>query len=233
MPSKRRPHQISFRNPHFFSKTSSSGSVLQHAGNFGKEGRGLAEAHQRGGKLQAVEYVDPNQGGELETRKPRTELENRVVRLFLSDLESRPRCYPLHHAPSLFASIFFLQISVIRKASRESLSGYAPKRSCFRQARLIHPQVQPPRVCFCKVKLFRDHGAERKLSNDIAHIKKTIDKLKQQIAQVENGAKDTSKRKRSGSSSKPSSHRPGKVPKHKRTWSCVISRFWWKTCSRR
>ena len=40
-----------------------------------KEGRGLAEAHQRGGKLQAVEYVDPNQGGEIENRKPRVELE--------------------------------------------------------------------------------------------------------------------------------------------------------------
>ncbi|KAL9124583.1 MAG: hypothetical protein Q9217_006099 [Psora testacea] len=34
-------------------------------------------------------------------------------------------------------------------------------------------------VCFCKIRLFRDPGAERRLSNDIAHIKKTIDKLEQ------------------------------------------------------
>ena len=46
-----------------------------------------------------------------------------------------------------------------------------------------------------------------------------MDKLKQQIAQVENGVKDAGKRKRSGSASKATSHRPGKVPKHKRTWS--------------
>src|SRR5699024_7386681 len=29
-----------------------------------EEGRGSSEAHQRGGKLQAVEYVDPFQGGD-------------------------------------------------------------------------------------------------------------------------------------------------------------------------
>jgi hypothetical protein len=75
-------------------------------------------------------------------------------------------------------------------------------------------------VCYCKVKLFRDHGAERKLSNDVAHVKKTIDKLKQQISQIEAGIKDHGKRKRSGSMIKPEmSSRPGKVPKHKRTWS--------------
>jgi hypothetical protein len=82
------------------------------------------------------------------------------------------------------------------------------------------PQRPDAELCYCKVKLFRDHGAERKLSNDVAHVKKTIDKLKQQIAQVESGMKDFGKRKRSGSISKGSvSQRPGKVPKHKRTWS--------------
>jgi hypothetical protein len=82
------------------------------------------------------------------------------------------------------------------------------------------PETSQPELCYCKVKLFRDHGAERKLSNDIAHVKKSIDKLKQQIAQAETGIKDFGKRKRSGSSSKSSGHqRPGKVPKHKRTWS--------------
>src|SRR5436190_23513843 len=35
-----------------------------------KEGRGSSEAHQRDGKLLAVEYVDPSQGGDSETRHP-------------------------------------------------------------------------------------------------------------------------------------------------------------------
>ena len=34
-----------------------------------QEGRGSNEAHKRGGKLLAVEYVDPNQGGDVSLRK--------------------------------------------------------------------------------------------------------------------------------------------------------------------
>lgn len=76
-------------------------------------------------------------------------------------------------------------------------------------------------MCYCKVKLFRDHGAERKLSNDIAHVCQTIKKLKQQIAQAEQGMDNLGKRKRSWSvASKGSAgDKPGKVPKHKKTWS--------------
>ena len=33
-------------------------------------------------------------------------------------------------------------------------------------------------VCYCKVKVFRDHGAERKLSNDVAYVTKAIERLK-------------------------------------------------------
>ena len=100
-----------------------------------------------------------------------------------------------------------------------------PVRLCAKTELLTSIPGSPPdqskaELCYCKVKLFRDHGAERKLSNDIAHVKKSIDKLKQQIAQAESGMKDFGKRKRSSSISKSSSaQRPGKVPKHKRTWS--------------
>lgn len=32
-------------------------------------------------------------------------------------------------------------------------------------------------VCYCQVQLFHDHGAERKLSNDVGQVKKTIGRL--------------------------------------------------------
>lgn len=32
-------------------------------------------------------------------------------------------------------------------------------------------------VCYYQVQLFHDHGAERKLSNDVAQVKKTIGRL--------------------------------------------------------
>lgn len=184
-----------------------------------KEGRGLAEAHQRGGKLQAVEYVDPNQGGgDTETRKPRVELEAASFDCFSVTWSPAPDASPA----SCSVSVRFNFLSTDFSHSK-GVKGI-PVRLCAKTEIISSGTPDSPpgptvEVCFCKVKLFRDHGAERKLSNDIAHIKKTIDKLKQQIAQVENGVKDVGKRKRSGSASKASGQRPGKVLKHKRTWS--------------
>jgi hypothetical protein len=63
----------------------------------------------------------------------------------------------------------------------------------------LHSSQGVPETCFCRVKLYRDHGAERKLSSDVAHVKKTIDKLQQQITQTETGLNVNGKRNRSWS----------------------------------
>lgn len=181
-----------------------------------KEGRGLAEAHQRGGKLQAVEYVDPNQGGDLETKRPRVELEKSSFDCF-----SVTWC-PTQGAPTAECSVAVRFNFLSTDFSHSKGVKGIPVRLCAK-TEILSPGTpeSPPgpisEVCFCKVKLFRDHGAERKLSNDVAHIKKNIDKLKQQVEQVESGMKDLGKRKRSGS--KGGNPRPAKVAKHKRTWS--------------
>lgn len=182
-----------------------------------KEGRGLAESHLRGGKLQAVEYVDPNQGGDEETKRPRVELETASF-----------DCFSVTWTPSAGSSSADCSVAVRFNflstdfSHSKGVKGI-PVRLCAKTEIISSgtpdsPPAPTAEVCFCKVKLFRDHGAERKLSNDIAHIKKTIDKLNQQISQVENGVKDVGKRERSGAD-KGGSHRPGKVQKHKRTWS--------------
>ena len=182
-----------------------------------KEGRGLAESHLRGGKLQAVEYVDPNQGGDEETKRPRVELETASF-----------DCFSVTWTPSAGSSSADCSVAVRFNflstdfSHSKGVKGI-PVRLCAKTEIISSgtpdsPPAPTAEVCFCKVKLFRDHGAERKLSNDVAHIKKTIDKLNQQISQVENGVKDVGKRKRSGAD-KGGSHRPGKVQKHKRTWS--------------
>jgi hypothetical protein len=184
-----------------------------------KEGRGTNEAHQRGGRLQAVEFVDPSQvgGGDVQGR-PRVELESASFDGFCVTW------IPVHNAaPECSIAVRFNFLSTDFSHSK-GVKGI-PVRLCAKTELLTSVPGSPPdnakaELCYCKVKLFRDHGAERKLSNDIAHVKKSIDKLKQQIAQAESGMKDFGKRKRSGSVSKGStSHRPGKVPKHKRTWS--------------
>lgn len=184
-----------------------------------KEGRGLAEAHQRGGKLQAVEYVDPNQGGDEETKRPRVEIERASFDCF--SVTWSPVQGSTTAECSVAVRFNFLSTDFSHSKGVKGI----PVRLCAKTEVVSSGTPDSPpgptsEVCFCKVKLFRDHGAERKLSNDVAHIKKTIDKLKQQIAQVESGMKDFGKRKRSGSMAiKGGSHRPGKVQKHKRTWS--------------
>lgn len=184
-----------------------------------KEGRGTNEAHHRGGRLQAVEFVDPTQVGGLDnTSKPKIELESASFDGFCVTWSPAP-----NSAAECSIAVRFNFLSTDFSHSK-GVKGI-PVRLCAKtelQATQVpaQPDAMKPETCYCKVKLFRDHGAERKLSNDIAHVKKTIDKLKQQIAQVEAGVKDSGKRKRSGSISKSSvSSRPGKVPKHKRTWS--------------
>ncbi|KZF21924.1 hypothetical protein L228DRAFT_269369 [Xylona heveae TC161] len=183
-----------------------------------KEGRGTNEAHQRGGRLQAVEYVDPNQGGDDPLRRPRVDLDSASFDGFAVTWTAVPG------APAdCTVAVRFNFLSTDFSHSK-GVKGI-PVRLCAKTEVLSLGSPTPPpdnglEVCYCKVKLFRDHGAERKLSNDVAHIKKTIDKLKQQIMQAEAGMKDFGKKKRAGSVVKPPlSTKPGKVPKHKRTWS--------------
>ena len=180
-----------------------------------KEGRGSNEAHQRGGRLLAVEYVDPNQGGDDELRKSQIQLEKASFDGFAVSW------YPnsVNGGPDCSISIRFNFLSTDFSHSK-GVKGI-PVRLCAK-TELVTTETSAsnePEVCFSKVKLFRDHGAERKLSNDVAHVKKTIDKLQQQVAQAEAGLGSAGKRRRSGSIAKAPSSRPGKVLKHKRTWS--------------
>ncbi|KAK3376645.1 CP2 transcription factor-domain-containing protein [Lasiosphaeria ovina] len=185
-----------------------------------KEGRGTNEAHQRGGKLQAVEYVEAGQPAEGDDKRTRIELETSSFDgfsvIWSPGVNGAVEC-------NIAVRFNFLSTDFSHSKGVKGI----PVRLCAKTHLLstdssyLSPPDEPPEICYCKVKLFRDHGAERKLSNDVAHIRKTIDKLKQQISQAESGVKDFGKRKRSGLSQMKSSQpqRPGKVQKHKRTWS--------------
>jgi CP2 transcription factor len=184
-----------------------------------KEGRGTTEAHQREGKLLAVEYVDTNQGGDEESRKPQIELEHNSFDGFCvtwcpNPINGRSDC-------SISVRFNFLSTDFSHSKGVKGI----PVRLCAKTEKILpdfsatSSSDNNAEVCYAKVKLFRDHGAERKLANDVAHVKKTIEKLKQQISQAESGMPTFGKRKRSGSMAKPAGKGPGKVTKHKRTWS--------------
>ncbi|KAL2809813.1 CP2 transcription factor-domain-containing protein [Aspergillus granulosus] len=185
-----------------------------------KEGRGTSEAHQRGGKLQAVEYVDPIQGSTEDQKNRQVQLESSSFDGFCVTWSPNPTTGASECAISVrfnFLSTDFSHskgvkgIPVRLCAKTEMITGESPSSDDSKEAE----------VCYCKVKLFRDHGAERKLSNDVAHVKKTIEKLRQQIQQNELGAGGFGKRKRSSAAVafKGSDPRPSKLFKHKRTLS--------------
>ncbi|KAI5842575.1 CP2 transcription factor-domain-containing protein [Morchella snyderi] len=178
-----------------------------------KEGRGANEAHQRGGKLQAVEYVDPSSPKE-DDKKARVEIEAASFDSFV--VIWSPGTSGVAET-SVSVRFNFLSTDFSHSKGVKGI----PVRLCAKTEVISsgspHSPVDKPEVCFCKVKLFRDHGAERKLANDILHVKKTIEKLRQQANQVEGtgmkifGKKNKKEEEISG--------RPGKVPRHKRTWS--------------
>lgn len=181
-----------------------------------REGRGSNEAHQRGGRLLAVEYVDPNQGGDDEIRKPQVELEKASFDGFVVNWHPTNRTNGVADC-SISVRFNFLSTDFSHSKGVKGI----PVRLCAKTELVTDlPNVSSndAEVCFAKVKLFRDHGAERKLSNDIAHVKKSIEKLKQQISQAEAGIGTVGKRKRSGSMAKGAASR-SKLMKHKRSWS--------------
>lgn len=186
-----------------------------------KEGRGSSEAHQRGGKLQAVEYVDPSQHG-YEDRK------SRQVQVESTSFDGFCITWTVNPATGTSDCTIPVRFNFLSTdfSHSKGVKGI-PVRLCAK-TQLVTSGVEgagtehDAEVSYCQVKLFRDHGAERKLSNDVAHVKKTIEKLRQQIVQAEMGGGANGKRKRTNATSavvNGGDRRPSKISKHKRTWS--------------
>lgn len=183
-----------------------------------KEGRGTTEAHQRGGKLLAVEYVDPDQEDDKKAERPQIELENASFDGFCVTWVPNPSTGSSDCSIAVRFNFLSTDFSHL-KGVKGILVMLCAKTEMTMPSSTESSFAGKPEVCFAKIKLFRDHGAERKLSNDIAYVKKTIEKLKQQISQAEPGLATFGKRKRSSSMTKPLDGRLGKILKHKRTWS--------------
>jgi hypothetical protein len=183
-----------------------------------KEGRGTTEAHKRGGKLQGVEYVGAGHTTEDESQETRVSLETAFLDgfsvLWTPGSRGSADC-------NIAVRFNFLSTDFSHSKGVEGILSRLCAKTEVISTGSWHDSREVPEICFCGVKLFRDHGAERKLLNDIEHVKKTIDKLQQAIAQVEIGTKTSGKRRRTGSiaTSVTRSSGPGKVPKHKRTGS--------------
>jgi len=180
-----------------------------------KDGRGTNEAHQRGGKLQAVEYVPITQGQSAH-RGANVEIQSEAFDgfcvLWTPTYQGQAEC-------EVQVRFNFLSTDFSHSKGVKGI----PVRLCAKtelvsSSTTMAPPAPTNEVSYCRVKLFRDHGAERKIANDESHVKKTIEKLSQQLQQAQTAStmNENGKRRRSDAMA---SVRPGKLARHKRASS--------------
>ncbi|KAJ5335674.1 uncharacterized protein N7506_005610 [Penicillium brevicompactum] len=159
-----------------------------------KENRGSKEVHEPKGKILAVEYV--NFRGNVRDRG-HIQLEEAFVDGFCvtwaSDITAN-----IYEA-AILLKFNFLSTDFTRSKEVKGV----PVRLCAKTEVLRSDDENPtmeagPEMCYCVVKLFRDHGAERKSANDKKHAEKRIVKLHKQKLDMKTAA-DFARRSRSNS----------------------------------
>ena len=137
-----------------------------------EDSRGMSEAQQRGSEPLAIEFIPDGE------RHQHFQIEQVSVDGFCVTWVVEPGS----RSQSCSIPIQFNFLSTDFSHSK-GVRG-VPVRLCAKTELLSLEDTANPRgseVCYCKVKLFRDHGAERKVANDLAHVRKAIGKLEQQI----------------------------------------------------
>lgn len=174
-----------------------------------RDGRGLSEARKRDGKLSAVEFVNVRNDGFREEGAAHVELQHSSFDGFCVEWTVDPHAVrvgcEMHVAFNCLSTDFSLS---------KGVKG-APLRLCAKTELVSQGLIQQPgapnstEICYCKVKVFRDHGAERKLSNDTIHLRRAIRKMEEKIAEAEfynTKAPGKKKRVRVPLASRPSEH---------------------------
>lgn len=147
-----------------------------------KENRGINEAQQSGNKLAAVEYIpagehndDYYQPGQVQLAWIEVEAEayNGFSVLWGPSTSSpRPEC-------SMHVRFNFVSTDFTRAKGVKGI----PVRFCTMTEEISLGGVGTvaPEVSYCITKMFRDHGAARKIANDTLQVKRKIEKIKQNM----------------------------------------------------
>lgn len=145
------------------------------------DSRGSSEAHLESRALLAVElaveYIHP---ASAEAKADYDiQLEKTSVDGFCVIWSARPTD-SLVHCPILMRFNF----TSTEFSHSKGVKGI-PLRLCAKVQALSSDDpgiTREPELCYCKIKVFRDHGAERKLAHDNTRVKKVIEKLQREIA---------------------------------------------------
>lgn len=152
-----------------------------------EEGRGLNEAYKRKIEPLAVEYVESLQESTRYHGNYQIQLEKASVDGFCVTWTADPNTKVLGCTIPLRFN--FLSTDFSRsKGVKGVLVRLSAKTKSLHSEGEKELMEHDSEMCYCVVKLFRDHGAQRKTSNDVAHLKKKIEKLNKQIAVRELGS---------------------------------------------
>lgn len=134
-----------------------------------KDSRGLAELDKKDCELRAIEYAGQN-GPQMQVEQEF--LDGFSIAWTINPVTSVDEC-------SIPVRFNFLSTDFTLAKGVKGIS----VRLCAKTDQLNNIETPyQPEICFCNIRVFRDHGAERKLSNDITNVQKQIKKLTEQVA---------------------------------------------------
>lgn len=136
-----------------------------------KESRGLAESDKQDSELRALEYAG-QKGPQMQVEEEF--LDGFTVSWTISPMTGKNEC-------TIPVRFNFLSTDFTLAKGVKGIS----VRLCAKTDQLNNLETPyEPEICFCNIRVFRDHGAERKLSNDLTNVQKRIAKLTEQIGKT-------------------------------------------------
>lgn len=148
-----------------------------------EKNRRSTKASEHGGKQQAVEYVDPIDQGCRNREVRQAQLESASLDGFSVTWEVDPAAQTAN-IPSYTIPI---RVNVLSTDFNFSKGVKGIPLRLYAKTEILAPdntRIQgTAEARFCNIKVFRDHGAERKLANDARHVSKQIEKLTSKISQ--------------------------------------------------
>ena len=151
-----------------------------------KEIRGMKDAHEREGLL-AVEYIDPSQCDVRNQGHCQVQLEEASLDGFCVIWTADPTTN-VYEAPILLKFNFLSTDFTRSKGVKGVPARLCAKTEMLRSDDRNKAMVNEPEMCYSVVKLFRHHGAERKLWNDKIRMEKMVEKLNKRIIHREANA---------------------------------------------
>ncbi|OQD77350.1 hypothetical protein PENANT_c112G08728 [Penicillium antarcticum] len=143
------------------------------------------EAYRKERNINAIEFVDLSQENEGQTchiQLERISLDGFCVTWLSDPTTGNQHC-------SMGVRFHFLSTDF---SHAKGVKG-APIKLCAKTESLTSTRGE---ISYCKVKLFREHGAERKMFNDVSQLKRAIERCRQDLIKAENGCENLGKRKR-------------------------------------